>query len=119
MGSIAFQRLTAGIHDNQLAAPFCKLFKIGGGDGMVFDGICPNHDRDIRIFNLIKRRRYRTRTDVFQKCCHRRRMAQACTVIHIVVPKSLTDEFLKEISFFIGAFGAAKPRNRCATFCLF
>src|SRR6056297_675808 len=38
-------------------------------------------------------------------------MAQPRAVIHVVMAKALTDEFLKEIRLFIGAFGTAESRN--------
>ena len=39
-------------------------------------------------------------------------MAQTGAVIHVVMAKTLTDDFLKKIGFFIGTFRTAKPGNR-------
>ena len=103
------QSLPARIHHNQLAAAFGKLFEICGGNGVIFNRVGANHNRHIGIFNFVKRRRNRARSNIFQKRRHRRGMAQPRAVINIVMAKALTDHFLEQIRLFIGAFGAAKP----------
>ena len=47
-------RGAAGVHDNQFATTFGKLFEIGCSNRVVFRWVCPNHDGHIRIFNLIE-----------------------------------------------------------------
>ena len=41
-------------------------------------------------------------------------MAQASTMIDVVVAKALTDQFLEQVGFFVGAFGASEACNGLA-----
>ena len=112
MAGEPFERLTTRIHYNQLATALRELFEIGRRYGMVFDRVGANHDRHISIFDLIERRCHRCRSNIFHQCSHGRGMAQTGAVIHVVMAKTLTDDFLKKIGFFIGTFRTAKPGNR-------
>ena len=42
-------------------------------------------------------------------------MAQASTMIDVIVTKSLTDDFLEQVGLFVSAFGAAEAGHRPAT----
>ena len=63
----ALKRLTAWIHDNQLAPTLGELLEIGRRHGVVFDRIGTNYDSHIRIFNLVECCSYCTRSNVFNQ----------------------------------------------------
>ena len=56
----ALQGLTTRIHHNQLATTFGELLEICGSNRMVFNWVGPNHNRHIRIFDLVKGSSHRT-----------------------------------------------------------
>ena len=119
MAGKAFEGLSARIHDNQLSAAFGELLKIGRRNGMIFDWIGPNDNRNIGVFNLVKGRGYRARADVLHQSCDAGGVAEAGAMIHVVVPETLANEFLEQIGFFIGTFSRTKARNGVAAIGLF
>ena len=64
------QANAARIHDDQLAAAFGELLKIRRRNRVVFDGVGPDDDRHICVFDFIEGRRHGAGTDVFHQCRH-------------------------------------------------
>ena len=81
---------------------------------MIFDWICADDDRHIGVFNLVKGRGDRPGANVFHQGRDAGGVAQAGAVIHIVVPKALSNELLEKIGFLIGAFCRTKASDRGA-----
>ena len=95
MAGKAFEGLAARVHDNQLSAALGELLKIGRRNGMIFDWICADDNRYIGVFNLVKGCGDRPGANVFHQGRDAGGVAQAGAVIHIVVPKALSDELLE------------------------
>ena len=81
---------------------------------MVLRRVRTNHDRNICVFNLVKRCSHGTRANIFHQSRHGRGVAQTGAVVHIVMFESLTDQFLEEVCFLIRAFSRTKARDRRA-----
>ena len=111
MAGMALEALTTRVHDDQFAAALGELFEIGGGDGVVLRRVGTDHDGHVSVFNLVESSCHSTGADIFQKSCNRGRMAKPRAVIDIVVAEALPDQLLKQVSFFIRAFGRTKPCN--------
>ena len=45
-------------------------------------------------------------------------MTKTRAMIDVVVFEALPDQFLKQVGFFVGAFGRSEPCDRCSTMCL-
>ena len=102
---------TARIHHDQLAAAFGELLEIGRGDGVVLNRVRADDDGHIGVFDLVEGRRDSARSDVLHQRRDRGGVAEPRAVIDVVMAKALTDHFLEQIGFFIGAFRTAKARH--------
>ena len=104
----AFEPVLARIHHDELAAALGELFEIRRGHWVIFQRVAADHDRHIGDLTLVERGRHSAGADVLNERRDRRGVAQTRAVVDVVVTKALTDEFLEEISLFIGAFGRAE-----------
>ena len=108
VGCEPFQTLVARIHHDQLAAALGELLEIGRRDRMIFERVGPDHNRHIRILNLIEGGCHSTGSNVFDQRGNGRRVAQTRAVVDVVVTKALANELLEKVGFFVRTFGRSK-----------
>ncbi len=107
---------TAGVHDDHVAAAFGELFEIGGGDGVVLDGIRADDDGAVGVFDFVEGGGHGGGAYVFHECRDRGCVAEAGAMVDVVVVEARADEFLEEVGFFIRAFRGAEAGDGFATF---
>ena len=71
MFRMALHCSAARIHDDQFAAAFGKLFEKGCSNRMVFGWISADHNRYVRMFNLVKGRCHGCRAHILHQSCDR------------------------------------------------
>ena len=114
MRRMALKALAARVHHDQLAAAFGELLEIGGRDGVVFGWVGPDDNGNVCVLDLVECRCHSARADIFQQRRYRRRVAEPCAVIDIVVLEGLPDQLLEQVGFLVRTFGGAEARNLSA-----
>ena len=66
----------------------------------------------LRVFDIADLVRNRARANAFEQCHHAGGMTQSCAVVDVVRAKAGTHQLLEQVRFFVGAFRAAKARQR-------
>ena len=72
---------------------------------MVLGRISTDNDYDLCLRNISHLIGYSTRPNSFQQRCNGRCVTQSRTVVNMITTKTCTDQFLKQVSLFVTAFG--------------
>lgn len=79
---------------------------------MIDGGVGANYEDHLGLLDIHHRIGHCAGPNTLQQGGHRRGMAKACAVIDIVGTEACTHQLLKQIGFFIAAFGRTKTRQR-------
>ena len=96
------------VDDGQRRARACGLLDEGGGHGVVFRGVGPRHEDEIRLEGVGEGIAHGARADGLEQGGHRTRVAEPRAVIHVVRAEHGADEFLEEVVVLVRAFGRAE-----------
>ena len=91
------------------AAPALRgLLDEGGGHGVVFRGVGPRHEDEIRLERIREGIAHRARADGLEQGGHRARVAKPRAVVHVVRAEGGADELLEEVVVLVRAFRRAE-----------
>ena len=111
-GGVAPQGLAARIHHDEMGAAFGGLLEVGGRHRMILRGVGADGDDDVRVLAGGEGRGHGGGADALHQGRHRRRVAKAGAVVHVVGAEARAHELLHQVRFLVGALGGAVTRQR-------
>ena len=109
---VALHPVAARIHEDQLGAALGRLLEEGRRDRMVLGRIGADHDDDVRVLALVKRRGDCSRADALQQRCDRRRVAKPRAMVDVVGSEAGSHQLLEQIGLFVRALRGAETGER-------
>ena len=79
---------------------------------MVLNRIGTDNNYDLCLRNISHLIGYSTRPYSFQQSCNGRCVTQSGAMINVIAAKAGADQFLKQVSLFVTAFGRSKSGER-------